>query len=49
MCSSDLTRKADLIIIATHGFSGIKRVLMGSTAERVIRHANCPVLVLRHE
>ena len=38
--------KAD-IIIATHGRSGLARVLMGSTAERVIRHAPCPVLVLR--
>jgi len=38
---------ADLIVIATHGFSGIKRVLLGSTAERVVRHAPCPVLVVR--
>jgi nucleotide-binding universal stress UspA family protein len=38
---------ADLIIIATHGYSGLKRVLLGSTAERVVRHAPCPVLVVR--
>lgn len=38
---------ADLIVIATHGYSGIKRVLLGGTAERVIRHAPCPVLVVR--
>ena len=40
-------REVDLIIIATHGFTGFTHVLMGSTAERVIRHAKCPVLVVR--
>lgn len=39
--------KADLIVIATHGFTGIKRALMGSTTERVLRHAPCPVMVVR--
>lgn len=38
---------ADLIVIATHGYSGLKRALLGSTAERVLRHAHCPVLVVR--
>lgn len=38
---------ADLIVIPSHGFHGMKRLLLGSVAERVIRHANCPVLVLR--
>jgi universal stress protein A len=37
----------DLIIISTHGRTGIKHVLMGSTAERVVQHAPCSVLVLR--
>jgi universal stress protein A len=37
----------DLIVIATHGLTGWKHVLMGSTAERVVRHATCPVLVVR--
>ncbi len=37
---------ADLIVIATHGYSGVKRVLLGSTAERVVRHAPCPVLTV---
>ena len=36
----------DLIIIATHGYTGAKRVLLGSTAERVVRHAPCPVLTI---
>jgi universal stress protein A len=39
--------KADLIVIATHGHTGLKHVLLGSTAERVVRHASCPVLVVR--
>jgi nucleotide-binding universal stress UspA family protein len=39
--------KTDLIIIATHGYTGLRHMLLGSTAERVVRHAPCPVLVLR--
>ena len=39
--------KADLIIIATHGYTGIKRALLGSTAERVVRHAQCTVMTVR--
>lgn len=38
---------AELIIVNTHGYTGLKHVLVGSTAERVIRHAPCPVLVVR--
>jgi universal stress protein A len=38
---------ADLIILATHGWTGLKHVLLGSVAERVMRHAPCPVLVVR--
>ena len=38
---------ADLILIATHGHSGLKHLLLGSTAERVVRHAPCPVLTWR--
>ena len=38
--------KADLIVIATHGYTGLTHVLLGSTAERVVRHATCPVLVV---
>ncbi len=37
----------DVIILGTHGRSGISRLLMGSTAENVIRHATCPVLVVK--
>lgn len=38
---------ADLIVIATHGHAGIKHLLLGSTAERVVRLAPCPVLTVR--
>ncbi len=38
---------ADLIVMPSHGYHGVKRLLLGSVAERVLRHANCPVLVLR--
>lgn len=37
----------DLIILATHGHTGLKHVLLGSTAEYVVRHAPCPVLTVR--
>jgi nucleotide-binding universal stress UspA family protein len=40
---------ADLVVVTTHGFTGLKHVLLGSTAERVVRHAPCPVLVVRRE
>jgi nucleotide-binding universal stress UspA family protein len=40
----------DLIIMATHGYTGLKHVYLGSVTERVVRHAPCPVLVVReHE
>lgn len=38
---------ADLIIIATHGHTGVEHLLFGSTAEKVVRKAPCPVLTLR--
>jgi universal stress protein A len=38
---------ADLIVMATHGCTGLKHALVGSTAERVVRHAHCPVLTVR--
>lgn len=38
---------ADLIVISTHGRTGLEHVLLGSTAEKVVRHAGCPVLVVR--
>lgn len=41
------TWSADLIVIGSHGRHGIPRVLLGSVAEAVMRHATCPVLVVR--
>lgn len=38
---------ADLIVIPSHGYHGVKRLLLGSVTERVLRQATCPVLVLR--
>ncbi len=40
-------KDADLIIIATHGHTGVEHLLFGSTAEKVVRKAPCPVLTLR--
>ena len=37
----------DLIIIATHGRKGLTRMMLGSTTEKVVRHASCPVLIVR--
>ncbi|HVN85310.1 MAG TPA: universal stress protein [Candidatus Binatia bacterium] len=39
--------KADLIIMATHGRTGLSHAFLGSVAERVVRHAQCPVLTVR--
>jgi nucleotide-binding universal stress UspA family protein len=37
----------DIVIISTHGHSGVEHILFGSTAEKVVRKAPCPVLTLR--
>ncbi|HUL08811.1 MAG TPA: universal stress protein [Candidatus Acidoferrum sp.] len=38
---------ADIIVIGSHGRGGVRRALVGSVAEAVMRHATCPVLVIR--
>lgn len=38
----------DVIVIATHGRTGVVHILLGSVAEKVIRHAPCPVFVVRN-
>ncbi|HEX8635930.1 MAG TPA: universal stress protein [Pyrinomonadaceae bacterium] len=40
-------RDIDLIVISSHGRTGFGRMLFGSTAESVVRHAHCPVLVVK--
>jgi nucleotide-binding universal stress UspA family protein len=39
--------EVELIVIATHGYTGLKHFMVGSTAERVVRVAPCPVLIVR--
>ena len=44
------TEGVDIIVISTHGRTGIDHVIVGSVAEKVVAHAPCPVLVVpRHE
>ncbi len=40
--------KADMIVMGTHGRSGLKHLLIGSVAEKVVRKAPCPVLTVKH-
>ena len=47
ICSFAQRTGVDLIIIATHGRTGLKHILLGSVAERVVQHASCPVLVVK--
>jgi nucleotide-binding universal stress UspA family protein len=42
------SRGADLVALGTCGRSGLSRLLLGSVAERVLHHAPCPVLTVRH-
>ena len=42
-----LEQRADLVVVGTHGRTGLDHILLGSTAERVIRQAPCPVLTVR--
>jgi nucleotide-binding universal stress UspA family protein len=41
------TMKHDLIVVGTHGWSGMDKAIMGSTAERVIANASCPILIVK--
>lgn len=47
ICALAREYNADLIIISTHGYTGVKHTVLGSVAERVVRHAPCPVLIVR--
>ena len=47
LCRLAAEREMSLIAIASHGRTGLPHLLLGSVAERVLRHAPCSVLVLR--
>jgi nucleotide-binding universal stress UspA family protein len=47
ICDLASTREADLVVVGTHGLTGVARFLMGSVAERVLRHAPSSVMVVR--
>jgi len=40
-------RSVDMIVVATHGHSGVEHMLFGSTADRIVRNARCPVMTIR--
>ena len=46
VCSYAQERSADVIVTSTHGRTGFQHVLIGSTAEHIVRYAECPVLVV---
>jgi nucleotide-binding universal stress UspA family protein len=41
-------KDVDLIVMGTHGRTGLAHVLIGSVAEKVVHHAHCPVLTIKH-
>ena len=47
ICRLAQTVPADLVVMPTHGCTGLKHVFLGSTAERIVQHSSCPVLVTR--
>lgn len=49
VCELAAKSRSDLIVMASHGWGKIKRALLGSTAERIVRHAPCPVLVVKEQ
>ncbi len=46
-CRYARRHQVDLIIVATHGHTGLKHALLGSVAEKIVQHAPCPVLTVR--
>ena len=49
ICKEAADLGADVIVVGSHGRTGVKRFFLGSVSERVVRHAPCPVLVFRPE
>ncbi len=48
VCDYAKENDIDLIVVTTHGRTGLSHVLIGSTAERIVQHAPCPVLTVKH-
>jgi universal stress protein A len=48
ICEAAEEESADIIVIGSHGRTGLAHVLLGSVAETVVRHSRCPVLVVRN-
>ena len=48
VCDYAKEHDIDLIVVTTHGRTGLSHVLIGSTAERIVQHAPCPVLAVKH-
>jgi universal stress protein A len=48
ICEYAARARIDLIVVATHGRTGLKHVVIGSTAERIVQHAPCPVLTVKN-
>jgi nucleotide-binding universal stress UspA family protein len=49
ICREAAARRADVIVVGSHGRTGVRRLFLGSVSERVVRHAPCPVLVVPSE
>lgn len=47
ICECSKLLGVDLIIMPTHGYTGMEHLFLGGTTERVVRHASCPVMVVR--
>jgi universal stress protein A len=48
ICKYATDAEIDLVVVSTHGRTGLQHVLIGSTAERIVQHAPCPVLVVKN-
>ena len=49
VCDYAKNNALDLIVVGTHGRTGLSHVLIGSTAERIVQHAPCPVLTIKEK
>ena len=48
ICCLARERQVKMVVMGTHGRTGLPHLLLGSVAENVVRHASCPVLIARH-